>query len=241
MKIAILGYGKMGKIIEELALQRGHTISVKTDRAGFVPDDIRGSDVAIEFSIPTAAPGNIRNCIKAGVPVVVGTTAWYEHFNEIKSAVLEKNGSLLTATNFSIGVNIFFEINRRLAEMMNPYEEYDVEVDEIHHLQKLDAPSGTGITIADGIISELDRKKQWVCQEGDNQAETSSLDLKIVSHREKGVPGTHEVHYNSEIDSIKIKHTAHNRKGFALGSIVAAEWLSDKTGVFTMKDVLSKK
>jgi len=238
MKIAILGYGKMGKIIESIALERGHSISLKSDREGFEVSELKGSDVAIEFSVPGAAVENIKKCIQANVPVVVGTTAWYDSYDEMRKLVLSENGALLTATNFSIGVNIFFDINRRLAKLMNPHSDYDVQIDEIHHLQKLDAPSGTGITIAEGILEEIDRKKQWVCQEGNNVPETTSLDLKIIAHREPGVPGTHEVTYSSEIDTIELKHTAHNRKGFAQGSVIAAEWLVDKKGVFTMKDVL---
>jgi 4-hydroxy-tetrahydrodipicolinate reductase len=239
VKIALLGYGKMGKAIEQIALERGHDICLKVGREGFAPADLGKCDVAIEFSIPATVVGNIQNCFAANVPVVVGTTAWYDDFEKIKAQCINEGKSLLTATNFSIGVNMFFELNKYLANLMNLHPSYDVHMEEIHHLQKLDAPSGTGITLAEGIISELDRKNKWIGQEGDNEVGGTSLDLKIISKREPNVPGTHSIHYKSDVDSIEIKHTAHNRTGFALGSVIAAEWLVGKQGVFGMNDVLS--
>jgi len=241
MKIAIIGYGKMGKAIEKLAVDRGHEISLKVGRDGFTEEDLDGSDVAIEVSVPDAAAENISTCLRAGIPVVVGTTAWYDNYDDIAELSTAYGTPLLCATNFSVGVNIFFEINRRLAELMNPQGEYDVSMEEVHHLQKLDAPSGTAISIADDILKRVDRKNEWVCQEGDNRTETGPLDLNIEAKREEGVPGTHVVKYSSEIDTIEISHTAHNRQGFALGAVLAAEWIPGKRGIHSMKDVLAIK
>lgn len=238
MKIALIGYGKMGKEIEAIALDRGHTITLKIDENNkdISLEDLKNCDVAIEFSTPAAVIPNIRSCFNANLPIIVGTTGWYKDFAEIKSACLNDNRSLLYSTNFSIGVNIFFEINRRLAMLMNKQKNYDVTIEEIHHTQKLDAPSGTAITIAEDIMKYVERKDQWV-----NEKTNPVNHLNIFSQRIDNIPGTHIVKYSSTIDDIEIMHKAHNRKGFALGAVLAAEWLKDKKGVFTMDDVLQLK
>ncbi|MFZ5555015.1 MAG: 4-hydroxy-tetrahydrodipicolinate reductase [Bacteroidota bacterium] len=235
MKIALIGYGKMGREIESVALGRGHEIVLKVNsqNPNFSIDELRKAEVAIEFSKPDFVIGNIKSCFNAGVPVVIGTTGWYNHYEQIKKICWDNNQCMLAATNFSIGVNIFFELSKRLAEMMNDHWEYDVIIDEIHHTQKLDAPSGTAITIAEGIMEKLERKDKWV-----NEKDNVDNHLNIFSHRIDNIPGTHVVKYTSPIDDIEIKHTAHNRKGFAMGAVVAAEWIAGKKGVFTMKDVL---
>jgi 4-hydroxy-tetrahydrodipicolinate reductase len=223
----------MGKEIEQIALSRGHEIVFTSNHAiTNSSDQIKSADVAIEFSQPDAAANNILACFDLGIPVVVGTTGWYNRLNEIKSEAESKGGTLLYATNFSIGVNILFHINEKLASIMNDVQEYEPSIQEIHHLQKLDKPSGTAITIAEGILQNLDRKKQWTLDE------PSADDLHIDVLREPEVPGTHIIKYDSEVDFIEIKHEAKSRKGFALGAVKAAEWLQNKKGVFTMKDFL---
>lgn len=231
MKIALLGYGRMGKEIEKTALQRGHTIVLKSNSNSTY--NITDADVAIDFSIPTSAVKNISNCIKNQVPVISGTTGWLESYNEIVDLCKQKNGSFIYASNFSIGVNIFFELNNQLAKMMNALSDYKVSLEEIHHTQKLDAPSGTAITLAEGIIKNSS-KSTWKL-DGENSSEI----VPITAKRVGDVSGTHVVNYTSEVDTIEIKHTAHNKKGFALGAVVAAEWILDRKGVFTMKDVLN--
>jgi 4-hydroxy-tetrahydrodipicolinate reductase len=231
MKIALLGYGRMGKEIEKIALQRGHEIVIKTKSDSQY--NITKADVAIDFSVPTSAVNNISNCIENQVPVISGTTGWLEKYNEIVDLCNQKNGAFIYASNFSLGVNIFFELNNQLAKMMNTLNDYEINLEEIHHTKKLDAPSGTAITLAEGII-ENSSKSTWEL-DGEDSSET----LPIISKRIEDVPGTHIVNYKSEVDTIEIKHTAHNRKGFALGAVVAAEWVLDKKGVFTMKDVLN--
>ncbi len=230
MKIALLGYGKMGKTIEKIAIQRGHTIALKVDKED-TTYDLSDIDVAIDFSIPSAAVNNITNCFNAGVPVISGTTGWLEYYEMIVNVCKEKKGSFIYASNYSLGVNLFFELNKKLAKMMAPLEGYDITMEEIHHTEKLDAPSGTAITLAEGVIENTD-KKNWKLGEGDHNT------IPITAKRIDKVPGTHTVTYSSKVDDIEIKHTAHNRDGFALGAVVAAEWISDKTGVFGMKDVL---
>jgi len=232
MKIALLGYGRMGKEIEKIALERNHEIVIKTN--GDEKIDITKADVAIDFSMPEVAYANISNCIKHQIPVVSGTTGWLEKYNEIVAYCHEKEASFLYASNFSLGVNIFFELNRQLAKMMNSLEDYTLSIEEIHHTKKLDAPSGTAITLAEGII-ENSIKEGWELSE----ATSSDKKIPIIAKRIPDVPGTHTVSYHSIIDSIKIKHTAHSRKGFALGAIIAAEWLADKKGVYSMKDLLN--
>lgn len=237
MKIAILGYGKMGKEIEQQAQLRSHEIVEKVNSTNIEEwyKNPSKADVVIEFSNPKSAKQNLINCIEKGIPVVVGTTGWYDDFDEITSICKEKNGSLLYATNFSIGVNIFFEINKKLAELIAPYNDYEVLVEETHHIHKKDQPSGTAITLAEGILENLPTKKQWV-----NKHAANKEDLSVISYRIDEVPGTHQITYSSEIDTITIKHEAHNRKGFALGAVVAAEWILNKKGIFTMQDVLTQ-
>ena len=231
MKIALLGYGRMGKEIEQIALQRGHEIVIKT--TGNDTYDITLADIAIDFSIPTAAFKNISNCFTNNVPVISGTTGWLNKYDDAVSLCKEKKGSFIYASNFSLGVTIFFELNKQLAKMMSSLEDYKISIEEIHHTKKLDAPSGTAITLAEGIINNSS-KKEWSLN-----GELSEKNIPITAVRTPEVPGTHIISYNSDIDSIDIKHTAHNRKGFALGAIVAAEWLVNKKGVYTMKDVLN--
>lgn len=234
MKIALLGYGKMGKAIEEIAMERGHEIVLKIDEdIENVELDNKKIDVAIDFSVPKAAFKNITTCFKNNIPVVSGTTGWLEDYEKARKICEENDSAFIYASNFSIGVNIFFEVNKHLAEMMKGLEEYSVEIEETHHVQKLDAPSGTAISLAQQIIEKYPNKKGWQLDEADDD------EISIHAKRIEDVPGTHVVTYDSEIDSIQIIHTAKSRKGFALGAVVAAEFIQDKTGIFTMKDVLS--
>lgn len=234
MKIALLGYGRMGKEIEEIALLRGHEIVLKISKDE--PYDISSADIAIDFSIPSAAFYNITNCFKNGVPVVSGTTGWLEKYDSAIDICSENNGTFLYASNFSLGVNLFFELNKKLSSMMNSLEDYTVSIEEIHHTKKLDAPSGTAITLAEGIIKNSD-KTHWKLK--DNKTEVGTNSVSIEAKRTPDVPGTHTISYESKVDSIEITHTAHNRKGFALGAVIAAEWLVNKVGVYSMKDVLN--
>jgi 4-hydroxy-tetrahydrodipicolinate reductase len=242
MKIALIGYGKMGKTLEKIALSRGHEVVLKIDvdnRHDF--DRLREADVAIEFTRPESAVLNLEKCITSGVPVVCGTTGWLSEFGRISSLCAAEKSAFFYASNYSIGVNIFFEINRRLAAMMNDYPMYDVAMEEIHHTQKLDAPSGTAITLAEGIFENIARKTNWVCNIEEPVPillRESSSDLNITAKRIDPAPGTHIVRYDSPIDSIEITHTAHSRDGFATGAVLAAEWLVGKKGVFSMKDLL---
>ena len=231
MKIALLGYGKMGQVIERIALERGHEIVLKKDEFNTY-EGLSTADVAIDFSVPSAAVSNISSCFNANVPVVSGTTGWLEHYDEMISLCKAKNGGFISSSNFSLGVNLFFEFNEYLAKIMSKFDHYKVEMEEIHHDQKLDAPSGTAISLAKGVI-ENSNYTNWTL---DNPKEN---EIHIEAIRTGTVPGTHTVTYNSEVDSIEIKHTAHNREGFALGAVIAAEWLAGKHGVFTMKDVLN--
>lgn len=242
MNIALLGYGKMGHIIENIALDRGHQVPlvVQTSNRAMVGSiDFNDIDVAIDFSQPNAALANIQLCFDANVPLVMGTTGWHAHLGEIKKLCLDGNKSMLYGSNFSIGVNIFFHINKLLAKAINPYKEYDVQVEEIHHVHKLDAPSGTAITIAQGIIGELDSKLKWISNVVGQGEETAAKadELLIASHRMDEVPGTHTVLYSSDVDEIELKHTAHSRAGFALGAVIAAEWLHGKTGFYSITDM----
>lgn len=241
MRIALIGYGKMGKTIETIALEQGHEISLRVGRDGFEIDQLKGADVAIEFSTPDTVVDNIKKCFEGQIPVVVGTTAWYKQYEEVVADCIQKDGAMLAATNFSIGVNLFWKIVEQAANLLNDHPSYDVSISEIHHLQKLDAPSGTAITTAEKILKELDRKKQWVHHEVGNAPSKESLHLNISSERIDGVPGTHIVHFKNEIDSIEISHTAHNRQGFAMGALKAAEWLTGKIGIYTMDDLLTVK
>jgi len=236
MKIALIGYGKMGKTIERLAREKGHDIVLIIDKDNaqdFTKENLQKADVAIEFSQPESALENIKKCLEAGVPIIVGTTGWLEHLDEARTICERTGNAMIQATNFSIGVNLFFALNRYLAKMMNIQSQYDVQIEEIHHTQKLDAPSGTAITLANGILQEIERKTKWVNHDTDVKHE-----LSILSKRIDPAPGTHEVTYRSDIDTIKISHEAHSREGFALGAIAAAEWIVGKKGFFTMQDVL---
>lgn len=236
MKIALIGYGKMGKAIEQAALKRGHEIVLKISRSNaddFTPGKIKAADVAIEFTSPASALANVSQCMDAGVPVICGSTGWNTELPLAEAKCAATGTAFLQASNFSIGVNIFFAVNKRLAELMKNHTEYEVTVEEIHHTEKKDAPSGTGITIAEQIIAGLDRKQQWVAERA-----TTPADLAIISKRIDNVPGTHVVKYSSAIDDIELTHTAHNREGFALGAVLAAEFIQQRKGVFSMQDVL---
>lgn len=233
MKIALLGYGKMGKVIERIALERGHEIVLKKDEFNTY-DGLSTADVAIDFSVPTAAVANISSCFHANVPVVSGTTGWLEHYEEMVALCNEKQGGFISSSNFSLGVNIFFELNEYLAKIMSQFDSYKVTMEEIHHTQKLDAPSGTAISLAKGVI-ENSNYANWTLED----AKTN--EIHIEAKRIGDVPGTHTVTYDSIVDSIELKHTAHNREGFALGAVIAAEWLAGKNGIYNMKDVLNLK
>ncbi|WP_099372654.1 4-hydroxy-tetrahydrodipicolinate reductase [Sphingobacterium sp. 1.A.5] len=242
MKIVLLGYGKMGQLIERFAMKRGHEVVLIVDesnRSSITSEDLEDADMAIDFSTPAAALENISLCFESDLPLVVGTTGWYEHLEEVKETCLDADQSLLYGSNFSIGVNIFFHINKMLANAMNPYKQYDVQVEEIHHIHKLDAPSGTAITIAEGILENSDDKKSWVNSvEGSGEEIIPKADeLLIESLRIEEVPGTHTVLYSSEVDQIEFKHTAHSREGFALGAVIAAEWLFGKKGFYQVTEM----
>lgn len=233
MNIALLGYGKMGKAIEEIAIDRGHEIVLKTSE-DIAEQDLGASkiDVAIDFSVPDAAFKNIATAFNYKIPVISGTTGWLNDYKKACEVCETNNSAFIYASNFSLGVNIFFEINRKLAKMMKNLDDYSIEIEEVHHVQKLDAPSGTAISLAQQIIEENPNKKDWQLDNADEDQ------IAITAKREKEVPGTHSVFYKSKIDSLEIKHTAHSRKGFALGAVIAAEWIKDKTGIFTMTEVL---
>ncbi len=236
MKIAIIGYGKMGKAIEEIAVSKGHEIILKIDvsnTSDFTKENVQKANVAIEFTGPHTAFENITKCIDWGVPVISGSTGWLDNFEKAKKLCVEKKGCLIYASNFSIGVNLFFEINKQVAALMDPYENYDVSMTETHHTEKKDAPSGTAISLAEQILAKIGRKNKWV-----NEPSSEASNLIIRSERIDPAPGTHTVSYESAIDSIEITHTAHTRKGFAGGAVLAAEFANQKMGIFTMKDVL---
>jgi len=230
MKIALLGYGKMGQVIEKIALQRGHEIVVRKS-IGDSFDGLENATVAIEFSAPDAAVENISAALNLGIPVISGTTGWLQDYDKMVQLCNEKNSAFISSSNFSLGVNIFFELNSYLAKIMSKFEDYKVGIEEIHHTQKLDAPSGTAISLAKGVIENSDYKN-WTLEN------PKSDDILIEAKRIENVPGTHAVSYNSNVDLIEIKHLAHNREGFALGAVIAAEWIVGKNGVYTMKDVL---
>ena len=236
MKIALIGYGKMGKAIESIALSKGHEIVLKIDiqnNQDFTEAALQKADVAIEFTGPHSAFENVKKCIAWGVPVVSGSTGWLDQWAEIKDLCAEKNGTLIYSSNYSIGVNLFFELNKQLAQLMESYDSYDVSMTEVHHTEKKDAPSGTAISLAEQILTNLGRKNKWV-----NTASGNSNELVIQSERIDPAPGTHIVKYSSEVDDIEIIHTAHTRIGFASGAVLAAEFAFEKKGIFTMKDVL---
>lgn len=236
MKIGLIGYGKMGKAIEQIALERGHEIVLRINSSNardMIPENLQRADVLIEFTRPDIAETNVITCLEAAVPTVCGTTGWSEGLGKAQLLATAKDTAFLWASNFSIGVNIFFEVNKMLASLMNEQPGYDVCMEEIHHTQKKDSPSGTAITIAEQILANIQRKKRW--KEG---GEAAADELQIIAKRIDPCPGTHSVKYTSEIDDIEIIHTAHNRKGFALGAVLAAEYIANKKGIFTMQDVL---
>jgi 4-hydroxy-tetrahydrodipicolinate reductase len=237
MKIALVGYGKMGKAIEQVALKRGHEIILRIGRGNhheFTKENLVMADVAIEFTTPESALENVMKCMDAGVPVICGSTGWNEHVYLAKEKCATTNTAFLQASNFSVGVNIFFEINKRLASIMNDWPEYEVKVEETHHIEKKDVPSGTAITIAEQILENLKRKERWELDKP-----SSENIVPIIAHREEHVPGTHTVTYSSAIDEIEIIHTAHSREGFASGAVLAAEFIQHRKGIFSMSDVLS--
>ncbi len=236
MKIALIGYGKMGKAIEEIVLHRNHTVELKIDIDNineFTKENLSKCDVAIEFTGPHSALQNILKCLDAGIPVVSGSTGWLDHWDDVEKKCKDAEGALIYASNYSVGVNIFFEVNKKLAALMNQHKEYDVSLVEIHHTQKKDAPSGTAITLAEQILENIGRKKNWV-----NTESIKAEELSIISERIDPAPGTHKIIYHSAIDDIEIIHTAHNRTGFATGAVLAAEFLKGKKGIYGMKDVL---
>src|SRR5690606_15398648 len=230
MKIALLGYGKMGQAIDTIATERGHEIVLKKS-IGDSFDGLEKADVAIDFSAPDSAVNHISECLNRNIPIVSGTTGWLDEYDQMVKLCREKEGSFIYASNFSLGVNLFFLLNERLAEMMSNFPEYKVEMEEIHHIQKLDAPSGTAISLANQII---DKSSYTSWQLGQTQGQTIGIEAKRIEN----VPGTHSVFYKSAIDEIEIKHTAHSRQGFALGAVMASEWIIGRKGIFTMKDVL---
>ena len=234
MKIALLGYGKMGKVIERIALERGHEIVLRKSSSNTY-DGLRNADVAIDFSIPNAAVNNISQCLNDNVPIVSGTTGWLVDYPKMVALCEEINGAFIYGSYFRLGVNLFFEVNDYLAKMMSKFNQYSVTMEEIHHTQKLDAPSGTAISLANGII-ENSNYSDWSLDEN-----SKANSIYIDAQRIENVPGTHSVFYSSTVDTIEIKHTAHSRDGFAFGSIIAAEWLVGRRGVFTMRDVLELK
>ena len=236
MKIALIGYGKMGKAIEEIALAKGHEIVVKItskNKEECTTENLKKADVAIEFTGPESAYKNIVQCLEANVAVISGSTGWTENLDKLKELCNKLKGTFLYASNFSVGVNLFFELNNYLAKLMHSHTDYNVFIEEIHHTQKKDAPSGTAITLAEQILQQNTTKKTWVNAISENQNE-----LSIISKRIDPAPGTHKIKYTSAIDDIEIIHTAHNRKGFASGAVVAAEFIKNKVGIFTMKQVL---
>ena len=232
MKIGLFGYGKMGRMIEEIAEDRGHQITAKIDVDNQTAIDFDQIDVAIDFSVPEAAVANIQLALQEGIPVVSGTTGWLDQYEDIVTYCKELNGSFLYASNFSLGVNLFFALNSKLARMVGAHNQYQVSIEEIHHTQKQDAPSGTAITLAEGILSETDYK-DWTL------GKANPSEIPITSKRIGDYAGTHIVDYDGPVDQIRIQHTAHSRKGFAEGAVVAAEWILDKKGVFSMQDVLN--
>jgi len=231
MKIALVGYGRMGRIIDEIALKRGHEVVARLKETP-TAENLNNPDVVIEFSLPEVAFNNIKACLENRIPVICGTTGWLERKSEVEQLAVENETAFLYGSNFSLGVNLFFALNEKLADLMKNVDEYSCQLEEIHHIHKLDAPSGTAISLAEGIIKNNNKFDAWKLEE------TQEKNLGIFAIRENEVPGTHSVYYRSEVDEIEIKHTAYNRNGFALGAVVAAEWIKDKKGNFTMKDVL---
>lgn len=238
MKLALIGYGKMGKIIERIAVERGHTITGKASSTQPIDTlDFSEVDVAIEFTTPTFVVKHIEYCLEHETPIIVGTTAWSEHLDYVQTLVHQENGAMLHSSNFSIGVNIFFDINKRLAKLMANHSEYAPSLEETHHVHKLDAPSGTAVTLANDLMFENDNIRSWKLGEG-TPPDVQQGQLAVTAYRKPDVPGTHIVTYESPIDTIQLSHTAHSREGFALGAVIAAEFLQGKKGTFTMQDVI---
>ena len=233
MRILLVGYGKMGRTIEKIALSRGHAIAGRIDIDNHHELSTAVADVAIEFSSPHAAFENVRSCLLSGIPVVCGTTGWLDRRKEIEQLTTEKAGAFFYASNYSPGVNIFFKLNEHLAKMMSAFSTYEISLDEVHHTQKKDAPSGTAITLAEGIMKHISQKKSWV-----NESTSDPQQLSIQSFRIDDVPGTHVVKYSSPVHDLEIKHIAHTREGFALGAVMVAEWIREKKGVLSMDDFL---
>lgn len=241
MKIAIIGYGKMGQAIEAIAIERGHDVVLKINIENleeFTTENLSKADVAIEFTGPGSAVNNIKTCFAAHVPVVSGSTGWLKHLPEVEAACKTKKAGFLYASNFSLGVNIFFEVNTLLARLMACHQDYNIQVTEVHHTAKLDAPSGTAITLAEQILANNTNKKSWYSVTDPAEIDTSDHAIPILSKRIDPAPGTHVINYSSQVDEIEITHTAHNRKGFALGAVIAAEFMVGRKGKYTMKDVL---
>jgi 4-hydroxy-tetrahydrodipicolinate reductase len=233
MKIALIGYGKMGRLLEIKAKERNHTISKILKNKKWTSQDLRESDMAIDFSSPDSAVDNIHKAFKANLPIIVGTTGWNKDFDKVKNWCNEYNGAILTSSNFSLGVNIFFEINKQLSKIMNQHNSYSAKINETHHTEKVDSPSGTAITTAEIILEEMDYYSNWL-----SNTSNYGNNLPIIAKRQEGVAGTHEVIYESNIDELSISHRAKNRDGFAIGAIIAAEFLYNKKGLFSMKDVV---
>lgn len=236
MNVALIGYGKMGHEIEQILISRGHKIGLIIDienNDDFKKENFNNIDVAIEFTAPHTAYENICKCLEFGVPVVCGTTAWLDRYDDVVARCKANNGAFFYSSNYSVGVNIFFKINSMLAELMNPYKEYDVTVEEVHHTQKKDSPSGTAVTIAEGILENVERKSSWV-----GHTTTEPSELEVVGIRRSIVPGTHTITWESEVDTIEIRHTAKSRRGFALGAVIASEFLKGKKGVYSMNDII---
>jgi 4-hydroxy-tetrahydrodipicolinate reductase len=239
MKIALIGYGKMGKAIEEIAIERGHSIVLRVNsQTSFWENELNQADVAIEFTQPDAALANFMKILSQKIPLVTGTTGWNSDREKVYAKVSKTKGTFLSASNFSVGVNLFFEMNRFMAQLMCNQQAYKVEIEEIHHTEKKDAPSGTAISVAEDIIQYANRTTSWFCPQNDGECSSNTNAIKINAVRKEGVPGTHFVNYISEIDEIQLVHTAKSRKGFALGAVLAAEFVLNKKGIFTMKDVL---
>lgn len=237
LKIIIVGYGRMGQEIKQVAEKRGHEILMTIDKDNqdeFTPENLKKADVAIEFSLPDAAYDNIKKCFDANLPVVSGTTGWLERFYDIRRYCLEKDTAFFYASNFNIGMNLFFKVNEYMAKIMNHYSNYDVEIEETHHVHKVDAPSGTAVKLAESLINEIKRKNKWKKEKGEAEDE-----IPVKSIREDEVPGIHRVMYSSSFDEIELKHSARSREGFALGAVMAAEFIHDKQGIYSMDDLLN--
>lgn len=235
MKVAIIGYGKMGHEIEQVLLSRGHSVALIIDQDNahdLCAEKLAGVDVAIEFTTPTTAYSNVRTCIECGTPVVSGTTGWHDKLEELQTLCRERGSSMIWSSNYSLGVNITFRLNRYLAELMNRFDAYNIDIEEIHHTQKKDAPSGTAISLANDIIARVERKQRWL-----NEPTEEADAIAITSLREGTVPGTHTVTYTSEDDKIEVRHTLFSRRALALGAVVAAEFVAPRKGVFTIDDL----